>query len=67
MGTSQPHAFAFDVHAQTHAANLWSPGFLSEEKRGEKSKRAAKEATQDPRRKVHAESQDKPSRGKAFR
>ena len=29
---------------------------LSEEKRGEKSKRAAKEATQDPRRNAHAES-----------
>ena len=27
VGTSQPQAFAFDVHAQTHACKLWSPGF----------------------------------------
>jgi hypothetical protein len=27
VGTSQPQAFAFDVHAHIHAAKLWSPGF----------------------------------------
>ena len=31
-------------------------GVWSEEKRGEKSKRAGKEATRDPRRKAYAES-----------
>jgi hypothetical protein len=57
VGTSQPQAFAFDVHAQTHATELWSPGFGVRRTWGEKRKDGReKEATQDPRRKAYAES-----------
>lgn len=40
VGTSQPQAFAFDVHAQTHAAKLWSPGFCMRRTWGERAKGA---------------------------
>ena len=66
VGTSQPQAFAFDVHAA--AKNCGVRG-SSEEKLGRKEKgREKEEATQDPKTEsIRRVAQEKPSCGKAFR